>query len=175
MLGSLIGFLGGWQIKIVIVLALLFGAWTWHKAQISMAVSEAEQRIELQYAREMFKLKDRANEESILLKQKIEIQRKTTNAKLKDADARYNDLVAWLQSQSSSPTGNNGVSNNPSNAESTRGTYFGGLYTEDAIALAESSRSAERLKIELLACYKQYDEVKDTLDNFKIKNTSKTD
>lgn len=171
----MLSFFSGWQIKLVIIAALLFGAWLWHKSEIKIAVSAAEQRLELQYAREIFKLKDRANEESIALKNRIESQRKTTDAKLKDADARYNDLLAWLSAQSGSSTSNIGVSNNPSNAESTRGTYFGGLYTEDAIALAESSRSAERLKIELLACYKQYDEVKDTLDNFRIKNASKTD
>lgn len=171
----LLSFFSGWQVKLALVAALIFGAWMWHKAEVKIAVSEAEQRIELQYAREIFKIKNKANEESIALKGKVETQRKETNAKLKDADVRYNDLLAWLQSQSSSTPSNNGVSNNSSNAESTRGTYFGGLYTEDAIALAESSRSAERLKIELLACYKQYDEVKDTLDNFRIKNASKTD
>lgn len=171
----MLSFFSGRQVKLVLVAALIFGAWVWHKSEIKIAVSAAEQRLELQYAREIFKLKDRANEESIALKNRIESQRKTTDAKLKDADARYNDLLAWLSAQPSSSTSNNGVSDNPSNAESTRGTYFGGLYTEDAIALAESSRSAERLKIELLACYKQYDEVKDTLDNFRIKNASKTD
>ena len=171
----MLSFFSGWQVKLVLVAALIFGAWVWHKSEIKIAVSAAEQRLELQYAREIFKLKDRANEESIALKNRIESQRKTTDAKLKDADARYNDLLAWLSAQSGSSTSNIGVSNNPSNTESTRGTYFGGLYTEDAIALAESSRSAERLKIELLACYKQYDEVKDTLDNFRIKNASKTD
>lgn len=171
----MLSFFSGWQIKLVIIAALLFGAWLWHKSEIKIAVSAAEQRLELQYAREIFKLKDRANEESIALKNRIESQRKTTDVKLKDADARYNDLLAWLSAQSGGSTSNIGVSNNPSNAESTRGTYFGGLYTEDATALAESSRSAERLKIELLACYKQYDEVKDTLDNFRIKNASKTD
>lgn len=171
----MLSFFSGWQVKLVIVAALIFSAWVWHKSEIKIAVSAAEQRLELQYAREIFKLKDKANEESIALKNRIESQRKTTDAKLKDADARYNDLLAWLSAQSGSSISNIGVSNNPSNAESTRGTYFGGLYTEDAIALAESSRSAERLKIELLACYKQYDEVKDTLDNFRIKNASKTD
>lgn len=171
----MLSFFSGWQVKLVIVAALIFSAWVWHESEIKIAVSAAEQRLELQYAREIFKLKDRANEESIALKNRIESQRKTTDAKLKDADARYNDLLAWLSAQSGSSTSNIGVSNNPSNAESTRGTYFGGLYTEDAIALAESSRSAEKLKIELLACYKQYDEVKDTLDNFRIKNASKTD
>lgn len=171
----MLSFFSGWQVKLVLVAALIFGAWVWHKSEIKIAVSAAEQRLELQYAKEIFKLKDKANEESIALKNRIESQRKTTDAKLKDADARYNDLLAWLSAQSGNSTSNNGVSNNPSNAESTRGTYFGGLYTEDAIALAESSRSAERLKIELLACYKQYDEVKDTLDNFRIKNASKTD
>lgn len=168
-------FISGWQIKVVIILALLFGAWAWHKSEIRIAASEAEQRLELQYAREIFKLKDKANEESIALKNRIESQRKTTDAKLKDADARYNDLLTWLSAQSGNSTSNNGIPNNSENAESTRGTYFGGLYTEDAIALAESSRSAERLKIELLACYKQYDEVKDTLDNFRIKNKSKVE
>ena len=172
---NLFSFISGWQIKLVIIAALLFGAWLWHKSEIKIAVSTAEQRLELQYAREIFKLKDRANEESIALKNRIESQRKTTDAKLKDADARYNDLLAWLSAQSGSSTSNIGVSNNPSNAESTRGTYFGGLYTEDAIALAESSRAAEKLKIELLACYKQYDEVKETLDNFRLKNSAKTD
>lgn len=172
---SIFSLFSGWQFKLVLVVALIFGAWAWHTKEVSIAVSQAEQKLELQHAREIFKLKDRANEESIALKSRIEKQRKEKDAKIKDADARYNDLLAWVQSQSSNSTSTSGVPSNPGNAESTGRTYFGGLYTEDAVAIAENSRTTERLKIELLACYKQYDEVKDSLEKFKAKNAPKTD
>lgn len=170
---NILAFFAGWQVKLLLVAALLFGAWAWHAKEVSVAVSKAEQRIELQYAREVFKLKDRANTESILLKQKIEKQKETTDAKIKAANAKYDLLNVWLQSQPGSNS-NNGVSGDSTTASNPGRTYFGGLYREDALALAESSNSAEQLKLRLLACHQQYNEVQQSLEDFRLKNSLKT-
>ena len=48
------------------------------------------------------------------------------------------------------------------------------LYRDDAEVAVQVRYLTEGLKIELLSCYKQYDEVKKTLDKFKAENNSKT-
>lgn len=169
---NILSLFSGWQFKLVLVGALIFGAWAWHTREVSIAVSQAEQRIELQYAREIFKLKDRANEESISLKNKILEQQKEKKRELEIANRNYESLREWLRNLPISGSSNPG---NSADAENRAREIIGELRRRDAENLARYGFRTEELKIELLACYKQYDEVKDSLEKFKAKNTSKTD
>ena len=58
MMANLLGFFSGWQVKIILVLALIFGAYAWHKAEVKIAVNEAVTAIEAQATKERFKLLD---------------------------------------------------------------------------------------------------------------------
>lgn len=172
---NLLSLLSGWQVKLLLVITLVIGAYTWHKVEVNKAVSQATAELELGYAREIFKIKDRANEETIALKGKITSITKEKNAKLKDADTKYDALLAWLSQQPRNPSSSNGVSNDAAYGESTERIAGTGLSERDAKSLAQYATDAEKLKEHLLACYKQHDEELKTQEEFKRKHTPKTD
>ena len=172
---NFLSIISGWQVKLILVIALVIGAYTWHRIEVNKAVSQAIAELELGYAREIFKIKDRANEQTFILKDKIASITKEKNAKLKDADAKYESLLVWLQSQPRNPSSNNGVSDDAAYGESTERIAGTGLSERDAKSLAQYATDAEKLKEHLLACYKQHDEELKTQEEFKRKYSPKTE
>ena len=169
MLGTITTLFSGWQFKLVLVATLIFGAWAWHTKEVSTAVSQAEQRVELQYAREIFKLKEQAEKESKELNKRINEINYDKQTKLNYITTKYNDLVVSLQHRKDRPSSESSNPGNTSNAESTEGATGLQLYKSDAIFLSWFSGQTARLQAELISCYKQYDEVRETLNNFKDK------
>ena len=169
------------QIKYLILMALvssvLFFGYNWHMSEVNKAVTAAVTAIQLDISKKSLKLINAAEAETIALTEKvnqIDLQKKK---QMRDADAKYNRLLADFNSfnglskrpERTGHSSTSGTSNPTSDSEITRENNFGRLYREDAIFLSDYARTTEELKLELLACYDKYDSVRNTLIEFTKK------
>ena len=170
---NILSFLGGWQVKIVILIALLFGAWTWHRAEVKIAVKEAVSQIEAQQDKERLKLLDKANEESNKLKEQILKNKQEKDRELQAANTKYNSLVEWVRNLQSTtiPSDSTGDSRN---SEARSEEVISELRRRHAIDLARLSYDAEEIKVHLEQCYRDYDAVKAARDKFVKDSTPKS-
>lgn len=162
-------------ISVVVITAGITFAYSWHTSKVQEVVSSATNKIKLDLATQSLKAleqRDRANQELQEKVQSIELQ---AQKQMRDSTAKYNRVLADFnyfsrlseRSKSTGTTGSN-ASTNPANttdAEATTGDNFGRLYRKDAINLIDYARDTERLRINLLACYQQYDDVQEQLKN----------
>ena len=156
----------------MLVLSSLF---FWHQYEVKTAVVEATNTVELQYAKEKFKLIDRAQAETFALRDQVDAITKDKNVKVQALNARVATLTRSLSERPERPASNGSVPGSTSNAESTEGATGLRLYRPDSIFLTRLSGETAELQTELKACYRQYDEVKDKLDKFKRDNTPKNE
>lgn len=170
---TILGFFSGWQVKIIIVLTLVFGAYVWHKAEVKIAVNEAVTAIEAQTTKERFKLLDRANEESFKLKEQIAKIEQEKERELQIADTKYKSLVTWVRNLPSTTSGSDSAGSTR-DAKDRSEEVIGELRRSNAEALAGYAYQAEELKINLVACYRDYDAVKSARDKFVKENTLNT-
>ena len=168
MIQSIIG-LFDWKAKLFLVCLIVSCVYTWHTYQVKQAVQKAEYEIAISYANEYIKLKEQAEKESRELNKRINEINYDKQTKLNYITTKYNDLVISLQHRKDRPSSEGNNPGNTSNAESTEGATGLQLYKSDAIFLSWFSGQTARLQAELISCYKQYDEVRDTLNNFKDK------
>lgn len=164
----------GWQMKLAAVLIALSAMFFWHKSEVRSAVAENTAQIELQYAKEKFKLIDKAQAETFALRDQVDAITKDKNAKIKTLDARVATLTRSLSERPNRPSSNDSVPGSASNSESTGFVDASRLYRPDAEVAIWFATRTEGLKIELQSCYNQYDTVKATLDKFKRENSPKT-
>lgn len=169
MLGTIISFFGGWQVKLAIVLALVFGAYVWHKAEVKVAVNEAVTQIEAQASRERFKLLDKANDESYKLKEQIAKNKQEKDRELQIANTKYQSLRDWVRNLPST-TGSGGSTGNPGDSKDRSEEIIGRLSRANAELLARYGQDTEELKIHLQQCYRDYDAVKAARDKFVKEN-----
>jgi len=174
MLGSVIGFFGGWQFKLTLLCALLFGAWTWHRAEVKIAVKEAVSQIEAQQSRENFRLKERSLNTQIELQAKVDKIEKDKNNEIANLKSRVRTLTDSLRNRPTNRAEPSGVSDNSSNQETQTGATGLQLSKSDATMAIWFAEQATELQIELKSCLRQYDEAKETLDKFKRDNTPKS-
>lgn len=174
MLGSMISLFSGWQIKLILLLALLFGAWTWHRAEVKIAVKEAVSQIEAQQARENFRLKERSLNTQIELQAKADKVQKEKDNEISNLRSRVRTLTDSLRNRPTNRAEPSGVSYNSSNQETQTGATGLQLSRSDATMAIWFAEQATELQIELKSCLRQYDDAKETLDKFKRDNTSKS-
>lgn len=165
----ILSFLSGWQVKITLVLALIFGVYTWHKAEVKIAVNEAVTAIETQATKERFKLLDRANEESFKLKEQIAKTKQDKERELQIADTKYRDLLQWVRNLPGTTSGSDSTGST-GNSEDRSEEIIGELRRSNAEALAGHAYQTEELKVNLIACYRDYDAVKAARDKFVKEN-----
>ena len=156
----------------MLVLSSLF---FWHQYEVKTAVVEATNAVELQYAKEKFKLIDRAQSETFALRDQVDAITKDKNVKVQALNARVATLTRSLSERPERPASNGSVPGSTSNAEGTEGATGLRLYRPDSIFLTRLSGETAELQTELKACYRQYDEVKDKLDKFKRDNIPKNE
>ena len=166
-------------ISIVLTAALTF-AYTWYTSKVNEAVTSAVTTIQLDLAKQSLKIVNERDNASLALTEKVNQIELQKQKQMHIADAKYNSLLARFNSftgLSERPKGTDNT-NSSSNAASTSDSEassrenFGRLYREDAIFLAEYARTTEELKISLLSCYKQYDQVKQDVAEFEAKSKS---
>lgn len=170
-------------IKVSVVIAAIVGAIFWHHqvstSAIEKAVTDAvlvrTQEINAEYTKRLIDLKDQQDKNQTILDNKIKDTLKEKQNALQTSTNKYNDLLKWVQSQPFRTNGSTSEGNlirDTSNPESTRGISFNGLLQQDAINLVEYAQRTEELKVYLVACYRQYDDVKNTVDAFVLKQNS---
>ena len=173
MLGAVMNFFGGWQIKLFLVLAIIFGAYIWHVSEVKIAVNEAVAQIEAQVTKERSKLLDKANNENIRLKEQIAKNKQEKDRELQIANSKYNNLLAWVRNLPNQTSGGSSTGN-PGDSEAGREEVIAELRRRHATDLAKYSFDAEEVKIALQQCYRDYDAVKKARDEFIEENTPKT-
>lgn len=160
-------------ILIVIVSVFL----SWHFISLNKAVErtryETTTKIETIYKERIRVLKVDSDKTEKELRDTIASQQKEKDEQRKLADTKYRALLASVRNRPERPSSRGGVSSNSGNEKSTGFVAADRLYRNDAeVAIWFASRT-EGLKIELQACYKQYDEVKSRLDKFKQEHSSR--
>ena len=169
----------GWQIKLVGFLIVLSsvcsGAYVWHNQQIKLQVQKAVQELNLEHAKEITRLTTKASKVSLGLQQQVKEQQDDKQKQVTLLNAKYSDLLGWVRSQPGSNTGTSNLPGSTSNAEVRSEDVIGELRRRHAIDLAGYASKTETLKLEVLACYRQYDTVKQALDKYRADNTPKTD
>ena len=146
------------------------GTYYWHAGK----VQEAENQIRVELAQTAKRQIDQLTINALRVESELKDQiRKVEDdkqiQKAIDAD-RINDLVASLRNRPERRTSESNLPGDSCNCEATAGSTGAGLYKEDGIFLIGEAARAESVKVELLACYRQYDEVKSVMDKFKENN-----
>jgi len=155
-----------WQLKIVAVFLVLAGLFFWHKHEVNTAVNKAVNAEKVQYERDLQELKIKSLKVESQLSSKVLEVENTKNAQIKDVNRRYASALNSLRQhkEGSSTSSNTDCS---CNSESPRETIDEGLLRRHAEISLGIARDAEELKQHLLACYTQYETVKNQLDNYK--------
>jgi hypothetical protein len=174
MLGIITNLLGGWQVKLTILVIVLISLFVWHRVEVNKAVTQATNELKLEYSKEVFRQIEIAKDESIKLKKEKEKADAEYKKNLASANARYESLHRWLSNlpKHHSASDNPG---NPGDAESRPKDIVGKLSRADGENLAQYGLTTETLRQGLLSCYRQYDTVKEKLDKLRLQNSSKTD
>ena len=175
---NILTYLSGWQFKIAAALIAVVSLFAYHKVTVKIAVNKAvadtTAEIKEQSARENFRLKERALNTQIDLQAKTDKIQKDKDNEISNLKSRVRTLTNSLSDRRHRPS-ESGVPDSTRNEESTDYVAANRLYRDDAEVAIWFATRTEGLKIELLSCYKQYDEAKKTLDKFKVDNSSKTD
>lgn len=169
---NLLSFLSGWQTKLIILIVVLVSLFSYHKVLVHKAVTQAVTEIELNLAKENFKLKERSLNAQIALQESFDNIQKDKDAKIKNLNTRVASLTRSLQERPNRPD-SSGISNDSRVEETKQGATGAQLYREDGIFLAREATRAELIKEELQTCYKSYDAAKEVLDKYKKENKSK--
>jgi len=171
-----------WYYQVVIIgtlsLALVLGAKSWHNQVVQSAVTSAvlqnTQEINSKYTDKLNDLKLQQEINQKVLDNKTKDTLKEKQNALQASTNKYNDLLEWVRAQPSSTTNDTSSESNilgyPRDSESTGSILNNGLLRKDAIDLAEYAQRTQELKVYLNSCYRQYDEVKGTVDAFTKKH-----
>ena len=152
--------------KLAIAIGVILSAYSWHSAQVSIAVNKATMQIEAQVSRENLNLRERSAAAKIELEQEFNNIQKDKNAKIKILNDRVASLTRSLQERPNrSESG--GVPGNPGVEENEAGATGVQLYRQDGEFLTGEASRAELIKVELFGCYRSYDDIKKKLDDFK--------
>lgn len=157
------------SVRWVVILSIIVGIFFWHKYEVKVAVNEYAVTHQLEYAKELTRLTEVNVKTKSELENKVKVLKDKKDAEIKTITARYDSIITGLQHRPSRQEYQSNRPNDTSNPESTKGTTGAGLYKEDANFLAGYARDTERLKVELIQCYKQYDDVQTTVNNFVLK------
>lgn len=155
---------------VVCVAIAIAGLFYLHNREVDKAVNAAYTHVENESNKRLLALKNKADAETLALQFKIKEQEDEKQSTIADLNKRHATIVAGLQQRPNRPTSNTGNNSGAGTAESTRGAYPSELFREDAADIIEVARAADELKIHLLQCYKQYDEVKESIEEFSRQN-----
>jgi uncharacterized membrane protein YqiK len=153
-------------IKIGIGLAIAASLYFVHAWKVNTAVNKAvAEQIAIQ-TKKIQELEIKSLKAESELKDKVQSIKGEKDAEIKAIDRKYSTTIASLRSRPERSTSSN-LTTSTCNAESTQGATGAQLYRNDAEVLIRFARDAEELKTSLIACYQQYDTVKDQLDNYR--------
>jgi acetyl-CoA carboxylase alpha subunit len=153
-------------VKIVIIISLITAAFLTHTWQVNKAVDKAVAEQVVIHNKKIQELEIKSLKAESELKDKVQAIKGEKDAQIKAIDRKYNTTIASLLNRPERSTTSNSTSST-CNAESPKGATGAQLYRDDAAVLVRFARDTEELKTHLLACYHQYDSVKNQLDSYR--------
>lgn len=162
----------GSLIKFGIVLTLILALYGGYRYQLHSSYKEGVKVTEIKYEaqilaqNEVLSLKKKAAEKE--LEQKLTKTKEENDAKIKNLNLRVGTLLGSLSNRPERPSTS---SSNPSTTTTTSSVGATGaeLYRGDSEFLTRQSARAEEIRLGLLACYKDYDAVKQSIESFTAK------
>jgi hypothetical protein len=154
------------SIRWVVILSIVIAAFFWHKSEVKIAVNEYAVSQRLEYTKEFTRLTEANAKTKVELAEKVKAIKDSKDAEIKSINARYDAIITGMQHRPSRQDYRGNITTDTSATESPKGTTGAGLYKEDANFLAGYARDTEKLKVELIQCYKQYDDVRTTVNKF---------
>ena len=170
-MNTLLSFFINSKVKLLILAIVLISLFVWHRVEVNKAVTQATNELKLEYSKEVFRQIEIAKDESIKLKQEKEKADAEYKKNLASANARYESLHRWLSNLPKHPSRSDNPGN-PGDAENRPEDIIGELSRANGNDLAEYSLKTETLRLGLLACYAQYDSVKEKLDKLRLESAS---
>lgn len=157
-------------VYIVCIAIAVFGLFYLHNKQVDKAVDAAYTQMENEYNKRILSLVNKADAESLELKDRIKEQQNETQITIAGINQRHASIIAGLQQRPERPTSTSNYTPSTGTAEVTTGATGVELSRPDAEFLARESTRAEVIRESLLQCYRQYDEVKDAIEQFTKDN-----
>ena len=162
----------GSLIKFSIVVIIVLGMYSGYKYQIhtsyqrGVTAAEIEHKSQILAQNEVLNLKKKSAEKE--LEQKLTKTKEENDAKIKNLNLRVGTLLGSLSNRPERPSTS---SSNPSTTTTTSSVGATGaeLYRGDSEFLTRQSARAEEIRLGLLACYKDYDAVKQSIESFTAK------
>ncbi len=157
-------------IKISLVSAVLAAsglyAYTWHKTAVNEAVTNAKNALLVDQQKQTIKLLARQHEVNSALNILIQERNKKHAKDIDDLNSKHVAAIASVRNRPSRAIVRTEtvVVTDTCNREATTGCYPSQLYREDAELAINYSRDAEQVRLALLKCYGDYDEVKNKIE-----------
>lgn len=161
-------------IKLSLVLALCGGLYGTYKFRVHQAVQEAVQVVNTQHFAELFsqkeKLLDKAREKEQALQVSFNKTKEENDAKIKTLNTSVTSLLDSLRNRPTREASNGSTTQSSDTTASPKGSTGAGLYRDDAGVLVRFASDTETLKLGLIQCYREYDDVKKVVESFSDKN-----
>lgn len=163
----------GIVIKIALVVALCGGLYGTYKFRVHQAVQEAVQVVNVQHSAELFsqkeKLLDKAREKEQELQANFNKTKEENDAKIKSLNTSVASLLDSLRNRPTREASNSSTTQSTDTTASPEGSTGAGLYRDDASVLVRFASDTETLKLGLIQCYREYDDVKKAVESFSKK------
>lgn len=156
-----------------LALAVLFFAWSWHTSEVSKAVTaakaSAEQACRVSIDEQRKRLVARSEASEKVLRGQLANNLRSKDAEIKKLSTDIAYLRSSLQSRPERPADSpSGVPNSAGESSTEAGATGLQLSRPDAEFLARYAGFSAELQAELKACIKDYEDIKNEINNFKV-------
>lgn len=162
----------------VLLISALFtlSAYTYHrsivKSEVHATVLLAKEQIHKEYEDKHKELTSKADVKTKDIEDKTLASKKEKDAKIKVLDNQRNAVHKWVYELPSTNLSSKSIESystrSSSDAEASSREIIGELSRANADDLIEYATDAEEIKISLIQCYKDYDSVKQVLDEYRL-------
>lgn len=162
----------------VLLISALFtlSAYTYHrsivKSEVHAAVLLAKEQVHKEYEDEHKELTSKADVKTKDIEDKTAKSKKEKDAEIKVLSNQRNAARKWVYELPSTSLSSKPIESystrSPSDAETSSREIIGELSRTNADDLIEYAADAEEIKINLIQCYKDYDSVKQGLDDYRV-------
>lgn len=161
---SLLG-LKAWWIAAVLAASVFLAGTHWRAYTSGKKAVQAEWNVEkIDIARQSFKLAEQATRATTNLQADIDTQRQEKNHEIARLNTRHDAALERLRQRPERPAGDAHVPATASNGQVASGCTGAELYRQDGQLLVGEFVRAETIRLELKACYQQYDKARASID-----------
>ncbi len=131
---------------------------------LETVVTQSNQRIIAEYNTKIIALQNKIDLETIKLEAKVKDITDAKQIEINALSANYESVIASLRKRPNRPTSTSNLNSSTCTTEGKTGAYPAELFAEDAKDFIDFARDSEELRLNLIQCYKQYDEVKNAIE-----------